>query len=206
MRCDEALDRMLEVDPGELTAALAGTDADEATELTAHVRSCERCAAVARTLRAELRSLDAGLEALAQGTGRTAAGAEPVGAAPDAETGAVAEAAAAAANAAADAALAAVRSDADSKVAPGQRHGDTGATDRGRWTRRAWIPLAAAAALVGVLVLGQDPPLPPSDATARTATIDPRVSVAPPADRGAAIMETENPNITIVWLYEREES
>ena len=192
MTCDEALDRMLEADPGELTEDLDEIDAREMTELTVHIRSCGRCAAVARTLRSELRSLDTGLEALAHDPARSAGSSSG---------------AADAADAAADAALAAVRSDANSEVVALHRSDDNGAKERPRWARRAWIPLAAAAALTGVLVIGQrEQPLPPSDATARTEAIDPRVSVVPPADRGAAIMETGNPNITIVWLYEREES
>lgn len=74
------------------------------------------------------------------------------------------------------------------------------------WGRTAWIPLAAAAALAGVLVLSRvDTPFPAIQAP-RGPGLEPTVSVAPPTDRAAAIMETENPNITIVWLYDREES
>ena len=189
MTCDEALDRMLEADPDELAAGLAerdvsGTDGGEIAELGAHIRSCDRCAAVARTLRSELDALDAGLDALASDGSVTGA-----------------------ADAAADAALAAIRSDADPDVTALRGPDRAQPTGRARWTRRAWVPLAAAAAVAAVLVVGQqEQPLPPPDAVAQTETIDPRVSVVPPADRGAAIMETENPNITIVWLYEREES
>ncbi|MDX1675813.1 MAG: hypothetical protein R3314_13550 [Longimicrobiales bacterium] len=204
MTCVEALDRMLEADPGELEAGLAGIiDAGGATELAAHIRSCERCAAVARTLRSELEALDAGLAELARDGGPTDHGSASGGHAPRAEAGGTDPDAA---DAAANAALAAARAGSEPDVVP--LHPPRGARPKGRgsWTRRAWIPLAAAAALAGILVVGQEQPLPPSDATAQTEAIDPRVSVVPPADRGAAIMETENPNITIVWLYETEGS
>lgn len=189
MTCEEALDRMLEADPGELPDGFAerdtyGTDAGATAELEVHIRSCERCAAVARTLRSELDALDAGLDTLARDGAATAA-----------------------ADAAADTALAAIRSDAGRDAMPLRGPDPAEPKGRARWTRRAWVPLAAAAALAAVLIVGQqEQPLPPSDAMAQTETIDPRVSVVPPADRGAAIMETGNPNITIVWLYEREES
>lgn len=102
------------------------------------------------------------------------------------------------ADAAADAALAAIRKeDGDGVVSLEGR----------RWLRTAWVPLAAAAALAAVLVFGQDDPFSgPGVGTTSPPepTLEPRVAVTPPADKGAAIMETENPNITIVWLYERE--
>ena len=191
MTCDEARTAMLEADPATLRS-----ETDDA--LGVHLRSCERCAAVARVLVAELDALDAGLGALATGAASVGSGGDAEGVAADA---------------AADAALAAIRAgDADDVVALESRRSGHPSRSRawgaaGAWRRRAWVPLAAAAAVAALLVVGRDPqPLPVSDATGRTETIAPRVSVVPPADRGAAIMETEDPNITIVWLYDREES
>ena len=70
---------------------------------------------------------------------------------------------------------------------------------------RVWVPLAAAAALAAVLLMSREPGVERTG-TAVQAAPAPRVAVTPPPDRGAAIMETPNPKITIVWLYEKEES
>lgn len=71
-----------------------------------------------------------------------------------------------------------------------------------------WAPLAAAAVLAAALLLGRDAGRtaipdrgPEAVDTGQTA----RVAVTLPADRGGAVMSTRNPNITIVWLYERSE-
>lgn len=81
---------------------------------------------------------------------------------------------------------------------------------RRRLPRGTWVPLAAAAALAALLVIGRgggpelerpgsggEPPWPGSG--------EPRVAVTVPVDRGAAVMATRNPKITVVWLYERSE-
>lgn len=74
-----------------------------------------------------------------------------------------------------------------------------------------WVPLAAAAVLAAVLLLrpGGDPDPPPdgpAGAGAAASVARPgRVAVTLPADRGGAVMSTRNPNITVVWLYERSE-
>lgn len=181
MRCDEALERMLEAGPAELRG-----EAD--TGLAAHIAACDRCAAVAAAMLEEADAVDAALDEYAVG--------RPMGeaAGADAPTGHHT-----AADAAADAALAAVREEAAGAIPLAQ--------PTAPWIRRAWVPLAAAAALAAVLVLRQAPaPLPMGAPPSDEPTVQPRVSVTPPADKGAAIMATENPNITIVWLYEREES
>lgn len=101
------------------------------------------------------------------------------------------------AEAAADRALAAV----------GAERGSGPFAEPGNWLRSAWVPLAAAAALVGVLLTGRDPA--PNDGVAADPATSPtaaRVAVTPPAERGVAVLETGNPKITIIWLYEREES
>jgi anti-sigma factor RsiW len=97
------------------------------------------------------------------------------------------------ARAAADAALAA------------SRPRPAGSPRSRRWPRWPWVPLAAAAALTAVLVTTRQPPMEVTDPDVAAPTA-PRVAVTPPPDRAAAIMETANPDITIVWLYEREGS
>jgi hypothetical protein len=67
---------------------------------------------------------------------------------------------------------------------------------------RHWIPLAAAAALAGVLLLarnGEPPALPPV-ARAQAQAL-PTVEAASAA--GVAIVETDNPNITVLWFFEQ---
>lgn len=181
MRCDEALERMLEAEPAELRGE---TD----TELAAHIAGCDRCAAVAAAMLEEADVVDAALDGYAVGRSMgEAAGAD----APTRHH--------TAADAAAEAALAAAREEPAEAIPRAQRTAP--------WIRRAWIPLAAAAALAAVLVLRHAPaPLPTGTPTPDAPTVQPRVSITPPADKGAAIMATENPNITIVWLYEREGS
>lgn len=72
----------------------------------------------------------------------------------------------------------------------------------------AWVPLIAAAALAAVLLLGRDTtraPVPIPGPEAVESAQPAGVAVTLPADRGGAIMSTNNPNITIVWLYQRSE-
>lgn len=183
MRCETALERMLEAEPAELRGEVD-------TEMARHIAGCARCGAVAAAMLAEANALDAALGEYAAALAGTT----------DADR-------TAAARVAADAALTAIGPENGEETLPGR--GPVSSRSRGRrWTRAAWLPLAAAAALAGVLVLGRGPgPFPTSVPTLP----DPRppapaVSVRPPADRGTAIMETGNPDITIVWLYEREES
>lgn len=166
MNCEQALDRMLEAEPAELS----GT---HDSPLSRHLRACTPCAAVAQTLRAELDAVDGALNVF--------------GRAGDAST-------------AADAALVAARTD------PGPPAGAE-PSERRRAVRalRYWTPLAAAATLATVLFIGRgerDAARMPA-AEVRAAPV---VGVHPPADRSAAVLHTANPEITIVWLYEREGS
>jgi hypothetical protein len=215
--CDTALEQMLEAAPAELRG-----EAD--TDLARHIAGCRRCAAVAAAMVEELEAVD---DALAEhATSGPTLAAESALAADAGAAGREADPYAAA-DAAADAALAAIRQDETRDIvsldrrrrtapdgarpdrAPAAAHAPTGPAPPGssrRWPRAAWVPLAAAAALAAVLVFNQDDPFSgPTDITSPPEpTLEPRVAVTPPADKGAAIMETENPNITIVWLYERE--
>ena len=162
MTCEDALDRMLEADPGNLSGGDAG-DAD----LAAHLRECSRCAAVAAALSAELQALDRGLGELAAGSPRPEVPAGGAGTGGEARP-----------------------------REPGRRRAS-----------RAWVPLAAAAILAAVLVLGRSGPDAPGEGPAPAAEGDfgPEVAVTLPADRRGAVMSTSNPRITVVWLYERSE-
>lgn len=175
MRCETALERMLEAEPVELRG-------EGDTELAAHIDRCGRCARAAETILTELDAIDSALAEYAEG----------------------AEGVADAAGAAADTALAAAREQTAAvvplrggTVRPGEV---VPVPSRRSWVHRAWIP-AVAAAIAAVLLIPRDDRLrvtPPAPA------MEPTLAVSPPPDRGAAIMQTENPNITIVWLYERE--
>jgi hypothetical protein len=72
------------------------------------------------------------------------------------------------------------------------------------WLRHAWAPLAAAAAVAGVLLLR--PPGPEWGMAPPGPGVEPTIAVRPPPGRSAAIMKTGNPNITIVWLYQEGET
>jgi hypothetical protein len=73
-----------------------------------------------------------------------------------------------------------------------------------RWTGRALLPLAAAAALA--LVLRPSASAPPASARAAAAAIQrdmlhPDPLVEPGPGRGAVVMSTRDPGVTVVWLY-----
>lgn len=177
MTCETALEQMLEAGP----AALRGEDGGE---LARHVAECPRCARIAATLLRETGAVDRALDEWARATP---------------------------ADAAADVALAAAREDPGAGVVPLRHDRGLGAVEvpgahQWSWTRKAWVPLAAAAALAGVLFLGRDQGPGASPSRAAGPPVEPRVSVTPPSDRSAAIMETGNPDITIVWLYQKEGS
>ena len=81
---------------------------------------------------------------------------------------------------------------------------------RGRGRGRVWVPLAAAAVLATVFLVRGGGVRPDPAGTAETGVVAeraarPAVAVTLPADRGAAVMATTNPRITVVWLYERSE-
>lgn len=70
-------------------------------------------------------------------------------------------------------------------------------------TRRLWVPLAAAAALAGVLLLrGPGPTRAPTGGQAAgEVALPPIVEAA--ADQDLAVMPTNDPNITVVWIFTR---
>ncbi len=77
--------------------------------------------------------------------------------------------------------------------------GTSAATRRALSAPRAWIPLAAAAAIAAVLLVTGNPAPRPLPAVARAET---SVLVEAASARGVAIIETENPNITVLWFFE----
>lgn len=176
MNCDTALDRMLEAEPSELRG-------DTGSTLGRHLAGCPRCRRVAGVLATAMESLDTTLATY--------------GEAGDAD-------------AAAEAALAAVRraepSPADPPSRRGRRTGGPAPTPL-LLSPRAWVPLAAAALVAVVLLADGDGPAPPAGeagSTGRPEALAPRLAVAPPPGRSAAVLETRNPDITIIWLYQRE--
>lgn len=77
---------------------------------------------------------------------------------------------------------------------------------RRRQLLRAGLPLAAAAVLATLLLVGReagDEPLPGPPATPDppTAVAIPVAEFTPPPDRNAVVMQTRNPDITVIWLY-----
>lgn len=91
-----------------------------------------------------------------------------------------------------------------------QRHilsdSDVSISTRPGWARgrfRSWslalLPLAAAAALVALLLVSRSPTLP--GPTYFPAVASRGLDLAVPEGTSAAIMETDNPNITVVWLF-----
>lgn len=66
--------------------------------------------------------------------------------------------------------------------------------------RRAWVPLAAAAAVAGLLLVARSPAPPPLPAVAH-AEAPPLVEES--SAGGVAIIETDNPDITVLWFFEQ---
>lgn len=85
------------------------------------------------------------------------------------------------------------------RAAPGTAPGRLGI--RRFPTRRVWVPLAAAAALAGLLLLrGPEPTrVPATDMAAREAPAPPLVEAL--ADQDVAVLPTNDPNITVVWIF-----
>lgn len=69
---------------------------------------------------------------------------------------------------------------------------------------KAWLGLAAAAALATVLLRPSPPPMPGEGPTPRTPSPPPLVEAAP--GRDVVVLPTRNPDITVVWFYDSEES
>lgn len=72
--------------------------------------------------------------------------------------------------------------------------------------RRLWsrgVPLAAAAVLGGIAVLSRNRPPPPllPTAVAPSVTATPGVLVQGPPGRGVAVLQTDNPDIVVIWFF-----
>lgn len=67
-------------------------------------------------------------------------------------------------------------------------------------TRRLWIPVAAAAALALLLFRSSTVHVPPTSVAAAVHAPAPPV-VEPTAGQDAAIIKTDDPEITVVWLF-----
>lgn len=67
-----------------------------------------------------------------------------------------------------------------------------------RWT----FPLAAAAVLAGLVVirLGGRAPVQPSPPAVPPAAGH-RITVTPPRGRNVAVLQTDNPNVVIIWFF-----
>ena len=104
-----------------------------------------------------------------------------------------------------DAALAVVPDDFDfaailrrAKSPESKRHTATVGPIRRRWGGIATVALAAS--IVGLLVLSdRDDPLPGTAVTARVTVQLPIVDAA--ADQDVAVIETDNPDITVLWFF-----
>jgi hypothetical protein len=169
--CTPFRELMLEADPGELRGVGNGA-------LARHLRACDSCARVAALLLEETARLDALLDDAPEVdvAGILArAGMSPASTAPEPRI--------------APPSAAAVAPSAPARVGmlfP---------------RRRIWIPLAAAAALAAVLLL-RSPRLrsPGASVAAAPATAAPPL-VEPAAGQDAAILQTDDPEITVIWLF-----
>ncbi|HSW30534.1 MAG TPA: hypothetical protein VLH75_13695 [Longimicrobiales bacterium] len=80
---------------------------------------------------------------------------------------------------------------------PRRARARTWATVVGRWR---WVGLAAAAAVAGVLLVAREGGPPPLAPVARS-EVPPTVEAA--STGGVAILETDNPDITVLWFFEQ---
>jgi hypothetical protein len=175
MTCDEVIATLLEADPQDLLP-------DPQTELGRHLTGCERCRRAARLVEDGSRELDAWLDR--SGTHLPALDVESIlerAGHPDPE-----------ANTTPLEAGSALHGRAASGSSPSRLRA------RARW----FLPLAAAAGLATILVTRQDPGALPGPDTATPAQEAPEgLALDVPGGRNAAVLSTDNPDITIVWIY-----
>lgn len=182
--CRETRKALLEADLTELEEL----QVTEATALGRHVASCETCGRAAR--------------AILRGTEELGAWLTRPGGEPDVED---------------------LLRRADLRV-EGDEHAEAGPSDRGedeevprvdpvmgrklRWA----LPLAAAAAVAALILTDGDrpgTPFPPAEETrlapaeeTRLASAEPSLDLEVPEGRTAAVFETDDPDITVIWLLD----
>jgi len=176
MRCDEVLERILEAEPEELRGKFG-------SPLGEHIASCTRCGGVARRILEEESALGGHLISCT-----------PVPALDDLlERAKVLET---------DSRAKDPRGRVWGRGRPsGLGEGSEGGS-RKRWGARRWalaiLPLAAAAATATLFIpstrtLPGDPYVPP--------LTPPGLDLEVPEGRTAAVLETKDPDITVLWLF-----
>lgn len=172
--CATFRDRMLEADPPELRG-------EGDSPLARHLRVCASCARAAEVLLEETARLDTFL-----GDGPEVDLAALLARARREEAGGIAQVTGAQRSLAAPPGV----------TTPGRRRAQR------ILSRRLWIPLAAAAAVTAVLLLRPAPTPTPTPPTSVAATIQPALPVVEPAaGQDAAIIQTDDPEITVIWLF-----
>lgn len=160
-----------------LEADVAELDPDgsspPSSPLAAHLRDCARCAAAAADIRRSLAELDAHLTAAA-----------PDGAV-DAIMARLAEPVAAAAGGSAPA-----RAIAGGFFPAGRT-----------WRRSPWIPFALAAGVAGLFYVARVRTPLPEGGTALLASAPALPLVESSGSAGVAVIETDNPDITVLWFF-----
>jgi len=88
----------------------------------------------------------------------------------------------------------------DAGIQPGRRavHDAQSRRARARLLGRV-VPLAAAAALAGLVLVRRGPQVAPDAAPAPAAIHD--VSVTAPLGRSLAVLHTDDPNIVVIWFF-----
>lgn len=176
MTHEKALEAMLTAEPAELRG-------DAATRLSFHIRDCDRCRAVARTILAEQAELDAEI--------RTTA---PLRSPDELADLVLAHAA--------ERDIQPGEAAADVVPMPSQRGG--GSLRPTGW--KVAVPALLAAVLAAVLLL----PRPhgewrrPEGGNVVAMAAARRGAIEAPADRSVAVFQTRDPNIKVVWFYETE--
>jgi hypothetical protein len=189
MRCQEAAELLLEVEPAELAG-------EGDSRLAEHLRGCGRCAAVGARLLAGERVLG---EALAGGgawaLGSAGTLAEVVAGARGERPGGRREIRGV------EEALSEFEARAAEPVI--DDGGVRWLNPRSRLVAAVAVPLAAAASLVLILVpwWGGIRPEPLPLPVMRLAERTPPAGVVVPAGRDAVLFRTSNPKITVVWIY-----
>lgn len=184
--CSFAIDHLLEADPAELVRAL-GTDGKADSShgaLARHLVRCARCRDVAHAILASNRRMhdvfahapELDVDALlARATLRSIPGVDTV------------------------------------RTHESETHGVPVPDGPEQWTTKAnpvslirrwrlWAPFAVAASLVGVLI-AHEIARPMGEIAGRTPVMAPHADFEVPAGRNLAVLQTDNPTITVLWFF-----